>query len=153
MRNGKRNSVSINFSAACYRGQRLAFRELKTASMALGEGRGVAPSPAPPSPRVAASLQPRIIPGEKVFSKRKRPIFPGQRETRPGDISNVGRTWTSTFRFLIFANELALWSSRCLLTRPFGVRRCIADMFLGNLGASRQQNGSAGASDGCRPPP
>lgn len=35
-----------------YRGQRLRFRERKAASKALSEGRGAAPSPAPPSPKL-----------------------------------------------------------------------------------------------------
>jgi len=40
-----------------YRNQRVGYRELK-ASTALGEGRGAAPSPAPPSPRLRRSLPP-----------------------------------------------------------------------------------------------
>jgi hypothetical protein len=40
-----------------YRNQRVGFRELK-ASTALGERRGAAPSPAPPSPILRRSLPP-----------------------------------------------------------------------------------------------
>ena len=41
-----------------YRHHRLVFRELKAASTKLSEGRGAAPSPAPPSPRLRRSLPP-----------------------------------------------------------------------------------------------
>ena len=52
-----------------YRGQRLGFRELTAASKALGEGRGAAPSPAPPSPILRRSLPPASNhPWRKGFS-------------------------------------------------------------------------------------
>src|SRR5579859_3115946 len=41
-----------------YRHHRLIFREVKAASTPLSEGRGSAPSPAPPSPRLRRSLPP-----------------------------------------------------------------------------------------------
>jgi hypothetical protein len=82
-----------------YRGQRLGFRELKAASIALSEGRDAAPSPAPhPRSSAAVFLQRRIIPGEKAFPPRHAPSFPGLHETttrghfycgQDGDISNV----------------------------------------------------------------
>jgi len=43
--------------AILYRDRRVGFRELQ-ASTALGEGRGAAPSPAPPSPPLRRSLPP-----------------------------------------------------------------------------------------------
>ena len=53
-----------------YRGQRLGFRELK-ASTALSEGRGAAPSPAPPSPILRRSLPPAPNhPWRKGFSAK-----------------------------------------------------------------------------------
>src|SRR5713226_4362747 len=55
-----------------YRGQRLAFRELKAASIALGEGRGAAPSPAPPSPKTASQH-----PCRKGFQQKQTPDFSG----------------------------------------------------------------------------
>jgi transposase len=60
-----------------YRGQRLGFRELK-ASKALGEGRGAAPSPAPPSPILRRSLPPASNhPWRKGFSAKARALFSG----------------------------------------------------------------------------
>ena len=61
-----------------YRGQRLRFRELKAASTVLGEGRGVAPSPAPPSPILRRSLPPAPHhPWRKGFSAKARALFSG----------------------------------------------------------------------------
>jgi len=61
-----------------YRGQRLGFRELKAASIALSEGRGAAPSPAPPSPILRRSLPPASNhPWRKGFSARTRALFSG----------------------------------------------------------------------------
>jgi len=60
-----------------YRGQRLGFRELK-ASTALGEGRGAAPSPAPPSPVLRRSLPPAPNhPWRKGFSAKAHAGFSG----------------------------------------------------------------------------
>jgi transposase len=60
-----------------YRGQRLGFRELK-ASKALSEGRGAAPSPAPPSPILRRSLPPASNhPWRKGFSAKARALFSG----------------------------------------------------------------------------
>jgi len=60
-----------------YRGQRLLFRELK-ASTALSEGRGAAPSPAPPSPILRRSLPPASDhPWRKGFSVKARALFSG----------------------------------------------------------------------------
>jgi transposase len=82
-----------------YRGQRLLYRELKAASKALSEGRGVGPYPPPPPPHRAATFLPlRITPGEKASPPNHTPAFWGQRETttrghfycgQDGDISNV----------------------------------------------------------------
>jgi transposase len=61
-----------------YRGQRLPFRELKAVSKALGEGRGVAPSPAPPSPILRRSLPPASNhPWRKGFSAKAHACFSG----------------------------------------------------------------------------
>jgi len=61
-----------------YRGQRLVFRELKAASTALGEGRGAAPSPAPPSPTLRRSLPPAPNhPWRKGFSAKAHARFSG----------------------------------------------------------------------------
>jgi len=61
-----------------YRGQRLGFRELTAASKALGEGRGVAPSPAPPSPIRRRSLPPAPNhPWRKGFSAKAHAYFSG----------------------------------------------------------------------------
>src|ERR1035437_2150429 len=61
-----------------YRGQRLRFRELKAASKALSEGRGAAPSPAPPSPILRRSLPPASNhPWRKGFSAKARALFSG----------------------------------------------------------------------------
>jgi transposase len=61
-----------------YRGQRLGFRELKAASIALSEGRGAAPSPAPPSPILRRSLPPASNhPWRKGFSAKARALFSG----------------------------------------------------------------------------
>ncbi len=61
-----------------YRDQRLRFRELKAASKALGEGRGAAPSPAPPSPILRRSLPPASNhPWRKGFSAKARALFSG----------------------------------------------------------------------------
>ena len=64
--------------AICYRHQRLGFRELKAASIALSDGRGAAPSPAPPSPILRRSL-PRASnhPWRKGFSAKARALFSG----------------------------------------------------------------------------
>jgi transposase len=60
-----------------YRGQRLGFRELK-ASTALSEGRGAAPSPAPPSPFLRRSLPPASNhPWRKGFSAKAHARFSG----------------------------------------------------------------------------
>ena len=60
-----------------YRSQRLGFRELK-ASTALSEGRGAAPSPAPPSPILRRSLPPASNhPWRKGFSAKARAFFSG----------------------------------------------------------------------------
>ena len=60
-----------------YRNQRLGFHELK-ASIALGEGRGAAPSPAPPSPIPRRSLPPALNhPWRKGFSAKARALFSG----------------------------------------------------------------------------
>src|SRR5713101_450959 len=58
-----------------YRGQRLVFRELKP-STALSEGRGVAPSPAPPSPILRRNLPPASHhPWRQGFQQRNSPTF------------------------------------------------------------------------------
>jgi transposase len=60
-----------------YRGQRLVFRELR-ASTALSEGRGAAPSPAPPSPTLRRSLPPAPNhPWRKGFSAKAHARFSG----------------------------------------------------------------------------
>src|SRR6266851_4512200 len=60
-----------------YRGQRLGFRELK-ASTALSEGRGAAPSPAPPSRILRRSLPPASNhPWRKGFSATEHARFSG----------------------------------------------------------------------------
>jgi hypothetical protein len=60
-----------------YRDQRMGFRELK-ASTALGERRGAAPSPAPPSPILRRSLPPAANhPWRKGFSAKARALFSG----------------------------------------------------------------------------
>jgi len=57
------------------REQRLVFRELKP-STALSEGRGVAPSPAPPSPILGRSLPPASNhPWRQGFQQRNSPTF------------------------------------------------------------------------------
>jgi hypothetical protein len=59
-----------------YRGQRLLFRELKAASRALGEGRGAAPSPAPPSPKLRRSIPPAPNhPWRQGWQQMKTPAF------------------------------------------------------------------------------
>ena len=61
-----------------YRGQRLRSHELKAASIALGEGRSLAPSPAPPSPILRRSLSPAPNhPWRKGFSVKARALFSG----------------------------------------------------------------------------
>jgi len=61
--------------ATHYRGQRLGFRELK-ASTALSEGRGAAPSPAPPSPILRRSIPPASNhPWRKGFQQKQTPDF------------------------------------------------------------------------------
>jgi hypothetical protein len=79
-----------------YRNQRLGFRELKAASKALGEGRGAAPSPAPPSPILRRSLPPASNhPLEKrLFRQGTHPLFRGSMKPQPGDISIVEKTGT-----------------------------------------------------------
>jgi len=58
-----------------YRGQRLGFRELK-ASTALSEGRGAAPSPAPPSPILRRSLPaPQRHPWRQGYGNMRPPSF------------------------------------------------------------------------------
>jgi transposase len=60
-----------------YRNQRVGYRELK-ASTALGEGRGAAPSPAPPSPRSRRSLPPAPNhPWRKGFSTKLHAPYSG----------------------------------------------------------------------------
>ena len=55
-----------------YRDHRLLFRELKRASTALSEGRGAAPSPAPPSPPLRRTLSPPPNhPWRQPFQPRK----------------------------------------------------------------------------------
>jgi hypothetical protein len=61
-----------------YREHRLLFRELKAASTALSEGRGAAPSPAPPSPRLRRSHSPAANhPWRQGFQQRNAPRFSG----------------------------------------------------------------------------
>jgi transposase len=61
-----------------YHEHRLVFRELKAASTALSEGRGAAPSPAPPSPRLRRSLPPAANhPWRQGFHQRNAPSFSG----------------------------------------------------------------------------
>jgi transposase len=61
-----------------YRDHRLVFRELKTASTALSEGRGAAPSPAPPSPKLRRSLPPASNhPWRQGFQQRNSTNFSG----------------------------------------------------------------------------
>ena len=63
--------------AIYYRDQRVNFRELK-ASIALGERRGAAPSPAPPSPILRRSLPPAPNhPWRKGFSAKAHARFSG----------------------------------------------------------------------------
>ena len=60
-----------------YRGQRMVFRELK-ASTAMSEGRGAAPSPAPPSPILRRNLPPAPNhPWRKGFSAKAHARFFG----------------------------------------------------------------------------
>jgi transposase len=57
-----------------YRGQRLVFRELQAASPARSEARGVAPSPAPPSPKPRRRLPPASNhPWRQGFHQRNSP--------------------------------------------------------------------------------
>ncbi len=61
-----------------YRGQRLGFRELTAASTAPSEGRGAAPSPAPPSPILRRSIPPASNhPWRKGFSAKAHTRFSG----------------------------------------------------------------------------
>ena len=61
-----------------YRDHRLVFRELKSASTARSEGRGAAPSPAPPSPRLRRSLPPAANhPWRQGFQLRNSTNFSG----------------------------------------------------------------------------
>ena len=61
-----------------YRDHRLVFRELRAASTALSEGRGAAPSPAPPSPRFRRSLPPAAHhPWRLGFQQRNPPNCSG----------------------------------------------------------------------------
>jgi transposase len=64
--------------AIYYRDHRLAFRELKPASTSRSEGRGAAPSPAPPSPRLRRSLPPAPNhPWRLGFQQRNSTNFSG----------------------------------------------------------------------------
>src|SRR5580692_1015738 len=77
-----------------YRNQRLGFRELK-AAIALGDARGAAPSPAPPSPILRRSLPPASShPWRKGFSAKARPLFRGRMKPNQGDSSIVDKTGT-----------------------------------------------------------
>ncbi len=59
-----------------YRGQRLMFRELKAASKALSEGRGAAPSPAPPSPKLRRHVPaPQRHPWKQGYGNMRTPSF------------------------------------------------------------------------------
>jgi transposase len=61
-----------------YRGQRLGFRELKAASIALSERRGAAPSPAPPSPKAKRNPPPTPNhPWRQGWQQMKTPAFSG----------------------------------------------------------------------------
>jgi transposase len=61
-----------------YRDHRLVFREVKAASTELSEGRGAAPSPAPPSPRLRRSLPPAANhPWRQGFQQRNATNFSG----------------------------------------------------------------------------
>ena len=61
-----------------YRDQRLVFRELQPASTELSEGRGAAPSPAPPSPRLRRRLPPAANhPWRLGFEQRNATHFSG----------------------------------------------------------------------------
>jgi hypothetical protein len=81
-----------------YRDQRVSFRELR-ASTALGETRGAAPSPAPPSPKSHRNPPPPPNhPWRQGWQQMKTPAFPGHGETKTrghfycgqdGDISIV----------------------------------------------------------------
>ena len=72
-----------------YRSPRLGFGARKP-STALGQARGVAPSPAPPSQSYgAAFLQVRILLGDKAFNQETHPPFSRQDETTTRDISIV----------------------------------------------------------------
>ena len=65
-----------------YRGQRLGFHELKAASTGLSEGRGSAPSPAPPSPNPPRCLSRRPAsdhPWRRGWQQMKTPAFSGAR--------------------------------------------------------------------------
>ena len=59
-----------------YRGQHLMFREVQPASKALSEGRGAAPSPAPPSPKPSRHVPPAPNhPWRLAFQRRNTPTF------------------------------------------------------------------------------
>jgi transposase len=61
-----------------YRDHPLVFREVKAASTELSEGRGAAPSPAPPSPRLRRSLPPAANhPWRLGFQQRNSTNFSG----------------------------------------------------------------------------
>lgn len=63
--------------AVQYRGQPLGFRELPVVSTALSEGRGVAPSPAPPSPKPNRRFPPAPPnhPWRKSYENLRTPAF------------------------------------------------------------------------------
>jgi len=61
-----------------YRDHRLLFRELRASSTELSEGRGAAPSPAPPSPRLRRTLPPAANhPWRLGFQQRNPTNFSG----------------------------------------------------------------------------
>jgi len=61
-----------------YRGQRLGFRELPPASTAMSDGRGAAPSSAPPSPRPTrwhSYTPPPQHPWRRGYGNMKTPAY------------------------------------------------------------------------------
>jgi len=67
------DSAGIVRDAIYYRGQRVGFREGK-ASIALGERRGAAPSPAPPSPNRHRPAPP-THPWKQGWQNMRIPIY------------------------------------------------------------------------------